>query len=90
MLQFQLVKVIDDYGSSVGVNLRRGLNEVVSGLEVHCWLHTSELVTLLLQLHLGADELAYNVNKQYSVAYGIVDPSGSAKNQHVVSLRYNY
>ena len=78
-----------DYGSSVGVNLRRGLNEVVSGLEVAVGYNrqardTADTVSS------WSYELAYNVNKQYSVAYGIVDPNGSAETQHVVSLRYNY
>jgi len=76
-------------GSSWGVNLRRGLNEVFAGLEVAVGYNHQSFDSYASE-SAWSYELAYNVNKQYSVAYGIVDPNGANKNLHVVSLRYNY
>ena len=79
-----------DSGSSWGVNLRRSLSEVVSGLEVAVG-YTHQSFDAAASDSAWSYELAYNVNKQYSVAYGIVDPNGAGNsNLHVVSLRYNY
>ncbi len=75
--------------SGYGVNLRRSLNEAVSGLEIalgygHTKYGSSESQTQM------SYELSYNINKQFSVAYGIIDPNGDNKNIHVASVRYNY
>jgi len=79
--------------SGYAVNLRRSLSEVVPGLEIalgyghsknSAFQNTSDTYTTM------SYELSYNINKQFSVAYGIVNPNGSAKNIHVASVRYNY
>ncbi len=74
--------------SGYNVNLRRSLSEVVAGLEIalgygHQKYSGSTYTTMNY-------ELAYNINKQFSVAYGIIDPNGDNKNIHVASVRYNY
>jgi hypothetical protein len=70
-----------------GIKIRRALGEVVAGLEV----------SVGYQRSMGAAkkdgflyEVSYNVNKQYSVAYGIIDPQGSGSNTNSVSVRYNF
>ncbi|NBX02190.1 hypothetical protein EBR11_06660, partial [bacterium] len=70
-----------------GINLRRALNEIVSGLEVAVGYNRA----------IGTNyesnwvyELSYNFNKQYSIAYSVTDPNGSAKSVNQVSLRYNF
>ena len=70
-----------------GINLRRSLGEVLSGLEVAVGYSSST----------GSDkkdswtyELAYNITKQYSLAYSIKDPAGSGKSDNNVTLRYNF
>jgi hypothetical protein len=70
-----------------GINLRRALNEIVSGLEVAVGYNRA----------IGKNyksnwvyELSYNFNKQYSIAYSITDPNGNAKSVNEVSLRYNF
>jgi hypothetical protein len=75
--------------SGYAVDLRRSLSEVVSGLEIalgygHSRGGNSSAYTTM------SYELSYNINKQFSVAYGIVDPNGDNKNIHVASVRYNY
>ncbi len=69
-----------------GINLRRSLGEVLSGLEAAIGYQSSS----------GSNkndswtyELSYNVNKQYSVAYSIQDFQGSVSNNSV-SIRYNF
>lgn len=77
-------------GSSSGynVNLRRSLSEVVSGLEIALgYGHAKNSGGTYTTMNY---ELAYNINKQFSVAYGIIDPNGNNKNIHVASVRYNY
>ena len=76
------------YESGYAVDLRRSLSEVVAGLEVALgYGHQKNNGTSSTYM---SYELAYNINKQFSVAYGITDPNGSAKNVHVASVRYNY
>jgi hypothetical protein len=76
--------------SGYGVNLRRSLSEVVPGLEAalaygHSKSSGNDSYTTM------SYELSYNINKQFSVAYGIVDPNGAGNsNIHIASLRYNY
>lgn len=92
-----------------GVNLRRSLSEILPGLEISIGYHkvdgnrTSDSYVAIGGAsarqkngeHTMNYEISYNINKQFSIAYGFVDwgRSGSANfdsNQHVVSLRYNY
>jgi hypothetical protein len=91
-------------GSSVGVNLRRALNEVVSGLEVAIGYKQQETdsegdagITSGIIPNGKASattyEIAYNINKQFSVAYAITDFGSDASgldNAHTVAVRYNY
>ena len=76
--------------SGYGINLRRSLSEVVPGLEAalaygHSKYDDNDSYTTM------SYELSYNINKQFSVAYGIVDPNGAGNsNIHIASLRYNY
>jgi len=91
-------------GSSVGVNLRRSLNEVVSGLEVAIGYKQQETDSqgnsgitngILPNGKASATtyEIAYNINKQFSVAYAITDFGSDASgldNAHTVAVRYNY
>jgi hypothetical protein len=88
-------------GSQVGVNLRRALNEVVSGLEVAIGYKQQEtdkdqssiLVPLSGKASAWTYEISYNITKQYSVAYSLTDFGGDAnniKNAHTFAVRYNY
>jgi hypothetical protein len=75
--------------SGYSVNLRRSLSEVVAGLEFalgygHLKSSGNDAYTTM------SYELSYNINKQFSVAYGIIDPNGNNENVHVASVRYNY
>jgi hypothetical protein len=75
--------------SGYSVNLRRSLSEVVAGLEFalgygHQKSSGNDAYTTM------SYELSYNINKQFSVAYGIIDPNGNNENVHVASVRYNY
>jgi hypothetical protein len=84
-------------GSIVGVNLRRALNEVVSGLEVAIGYKMQEVDADVngseVKLTSLTYEVAYNINKQYSVAYSLTD-FGSDYNYldqtHTVTVRYNF
>lgn len=67
--------------------LRRSLSEVVTGLEIgvgYSYQSASPNVTS------WSYELSYNINKQFSVAYGISNPSGIAADTNSVSVRYNF
>jgi len=87
-------------GSQVGVNLRRALNEVVSGLEVAIGYKQQEIdkdqstiVPLNGKASAWTYEISYNINKQYSVAYSLTDFGNDAsniKNAHTFAVRYNY
>ena len=84
-------------GSLVGVNLRRALNEVVSGLEIAIGYKMQEVDAdqygSKLKVSSWTYELAYNINKQYSVAYSLSDfgnDASSLDNRHTVSVRYNF
>jgi hypothetical protein len=93
--------------AAYGVNLRRSLSEITPGLEIAVGYHkvtgnnddsTYVAIGGASAYQDGGEhvlnyELSYNVNKQFSVAYGFVDFGNSintSTNQHVVSLRYNY
>ena len=71
-----------------GIILRRSLNEVVAGLE-------ARLVYARQEGSVSADgftyELAYNINKQFGIAYGVTDrDAAGTSNLHTVSVRYNF
>ena len=95
--------------AAYGINLRRSLSEVLSGLEISVGYHKvtgNNTDNSYVSIggasaeqsnggHTVNYELSYNVNKQFSVAYGYVDFGANGNNdfdtsQHVVSLRYNY
>ena len=95
--------------AAYGINLRRSLSEIIPGLEIAVGYHkvtgnndTNSYVAIggasadqSNGSHTINYELSYNVNKQLTVAYGLVDfgangNDGFKSNQHVLSLRYNY
>jgi len=77
--------------SAVTVNLRRALNEVVSGLEVAVGASYSEKAGATAGANtVVTAELAYNINKTWSVAYGISNVNPTADVAHVVSVRHNF
>jgi len=89
-----------DSGNSTlyGINLRRSLGEFVPGLEVAVGYKTTGSNNKTTELPEAYDvfassvttyELAYNINKQFSVAIGRIDPKNT-KALTVYSLRYNY
>jgi hypothetical protein len=70
---------------AVTVDLRRSLSEVVAGLEVGLgYSHASTKDGGTSWNY----EVSYNINKQFSVAYGADDVDGD--NKKSVALRYNY
>jgi len=75
--------------STVGLNLRRSLSEVVAGLEVAVGVAYNSGANGTASTKVFSYELAYNINKQFSVAYGITDPAVGA-NLNTVSVRYNF
>jgi hypothetical protein len=70
-----------------GINLRRSLGEVLSGLEVAVGYSSA---TGSKKGDSFTYELSYNVTKQYSLAYSIQDPQGSGSSANNVSIRYNF
>ena len=69
-----------------GINLRRSLGEVLSGLEIAVGYSSSAGSN---KADAWTYELSYNVNKQYSVAYSIKDNQGTGSDNSV-SIRYNF
>jgi hypothetical protein len=70
---------------AVTVDLRRSLSEVVAGLEVGLgYSHASKSDGGTSWSY----EVSYNINKQFSVAFGADDVDGL--NLKAVALRYNY
>lgn len=94
----------NNVNTAVSVNLRRALNEVVAGLEVAVGATFSENADSGANNRKGSTsvvtaELAYNINKTWSVAYGIsnTNPVASAGYypsdadvKHIVSVRHNF
>ena len=86
----------NEVGSLVGINLRRALNEVVSGLEVaigYKMQKSDDDQVAALKVSSLTYEIAYNINKQYSVAYSLTDFGSDVSgedNSHTVSFRYNF
>ena len=89
-----------DSGNSAlyGINLRRSLGEFVPGLEVAVGYKTTGSNNKTTELpeafgvyasSVTTYELAYSINKQFSVAIGRIDPKNT-KALTVYSLRYNY
>ena len=75
--------------STVGLNLRRSLSEVVSGLEIAAGVAYNPGAGATASTKEYSYELAYNINKQFSVAYGITDVAAGS-NLKTVSVRYNF
>jgi hypothetical protein len=70
---------------AVTVDLRRSLSEVVAGLEIGLgYSHASKSDGGTSWNY----EVSYNINKQFSVAFGANDVDGA--NAKAVALRYNY
>lgn len=76
--------------STVSLNLRRSLSEVVAGLEIAVGVSYNVGAGTSSSTKEYSYELAYNINKQFSVAYGITDVSGAGSNLNTVSVRYNF
>jgi ABC-type Fe3+ transport system substrate-binding protein len=76
--------------SDIGLNLRRSLSEVVAGLEIAVGVTYNSGAGAAASTQDYTYELSYNINKQFSVAYGITDQDGAASNLHTVSVRYNF
>jgi len=70
----------------IGLNLRRSLSEVVAGLEIA--LGYNHVESSQSPQNAWSYEVSYNVNKQFSVAFGAQDVSGV--NAKSIALRYNY
>jgi len=69
------------------INLRRALGEVLSGLEVSFGYQSST----------GSEkkdgflyEISYNINKQYTIGYSILDPQSNFSSINSVAIRYNF
>jgi hypothetical protein len=93
----------NNVNSAITVNLRRALNEVVSGLEVSVGASFSENAdngaNSTGSTSVVTAELSYNINKTWSVAYGIsnTNPLASAGYyasdadvKHIISVRHNF
>jgi len=78
------------YNSAVGVNLRRSLSEVYNGLEIALGYEARQGSAGASNDSAWTYELAYNINKQFSVAYSIINGQDSLQNRNVVSVRYNF
>ena len=79
----------NDGNSTVGLNLRRSLSEVVAGLEIAVGVDYNSGAGATASTKVYTYELAYNINKQFSVAYGITDVAAGS-NLKTVSVRYNF
>ena len=77
--------------SDIGLNLRRSLSEVVAGLEVAVGASYNSGAGAAASTTDFTYELAYNVNKQFQVAYGVTDlDAAGVENLHTISVRYNF
>ncbi len=82
--------------SDIGLNLRRSLSEVVAGLEIAVGASFNSGAGSAPSTTNLTYELAYNVNKQFQVAYSLTDldaPQLVAPNKdtlHTISVRYNF
>jgi hypothetical protein len=74
--------------SAVTLNLRR---EIAAGLEVAVgYSYASNPGAAEGSTGVVTAELAYNINKTWSVAYGISNQNPTADRQNVVSVRHNF
>jgi hypothetical protein len=78
-----IVNISSGEYDGVNIALRRSLSEVFAGLELGLGYSHYEGSN-----NSWSYEVAYNINKQFSVAFGAYDVSDS--NQKFVALRYNY
>jgi hypothetical protein len=77
--------------SDIGLNLRRSLSEVVAGLEIAVGASFNSGAGSAASTTDLTYELAYNVNKQFQVAYGLTDlDAAGVENLHTISVRYNF
>jgi hypothetical protein len=77
--------------SDIGLNLRRSLSEVVAGLEIAVGVSYNSGAGSAASTTDYTYELSYNINKQFSVAYGLTDlDAAGASNLHTISVRYNF
>jgi hypothetical protein len=77
--------------SDIGLNLRRSLSEVVAGLEIAVGASFNSGAGAAPSTTNLTYELAYNVNKQFQVAYGLTDlDAAGVENLHTISVRYNF
>ena len=77
------VGITNGQNDGVYVNLRRSLSEVFAGLEVAIGFSKYQG-----QSNQCSYEVAYNINKQFSVAFAAYDFQGS--NTKYAAVRYNY
>jgi hypothetical protein len=86
-------------GTVYGITLRRQLNEIINGLEAKIGFSSSMNRGVDATFIVGGagatapsawnTEIAYNINKNYQLAVGLVDFKG-VDNQKVITLRYNF
>jgi hypothetical protein len=77
--------------SDIGLNLRRSLSEVVAGLEIAVGASYNSGAGAAASTTNFTYELAYNVNKQFQVAYGLTDlDAAGVDSLHTISVRYNF
>ena len=77
------VGITSGTADGIGVNLRRSLSELNAGLELAVGYSRLE--------NSGSEvsyEVSYNINKQFSVAFGAADANNA--NVKSVSVRFNY
>ena len=77
------VGITSGTSDGIGVNLRRSLSEVYAGLELAVGYTRGEG-----SINKWSYEVSYNINKQFSVAFGAEDFQNA--NAKSVSVRYNY
>ena len=77
------VGITSGTSDGIGVNLRRSLSEVCAGLELAVGYTRVERSS-----NKWSYEVSYNINKQFSVAFGAEDFQNA--NAKSVSVRFNY
>ena len=77
------VGITSGTSDGIGVNLRRSLSEVYAGLELAVGYTRGEGSS-----NKWSYEVSYNINKQFSVAFGAEDFQNA--NAKSVSVRFNY
>ena len=78
-----IVNISSGESDGVNINLRRSLSEVFAGLELGVGYSHYEGSN-----NSWSYEVAYNINKQFSVAFGAYDVSNA--DFKTVAIRYNY